>query len=247
MDQASTKPGITIFCPVYNEEALVVRNTLRLLSFLHRTFPAGSFDVILASNGSDDRTVPLIEGLCRDYPELSFFHLPEKGVGTAFAEGVRRSSRQLFMTVDMDLSHDLSFLPRAAELLARCDMVIGSKITGDQKRPFLRKAVSNLFIILARLLLGIGFHDYSIAAKAYRTDMARKYLAYTDRQTFYVIRIAYEAVREGRRLSEIPVDCHDMRGSRFNLMHEGVYKFGNLFLLWFRELVSGRLFRKGGR
>lgn len=237
-------PGITVFCPVYNEEELVTVNTLKLLAFLYRNFPAGSFDVLLASNGSDDRSVPLMEKLCSEYPEISFFHLPEKGVGTAFVEGVRRARRELFMTVDMDLSHDLSFLARARDLLAGCDMVIGSKITGDQKRPFLRKAVSNLFITLARFFLGISFHDYSIAAKAYRTETARNYLDLVDSQTFYVVRIAYEAAKDGRRLTEIPVNCHDMRGSRFNLMHEGIYKFGNLFLLFFRELVSGRLRRK---
>jgi hypothetical protein len=60
-----------------------------------------------------------------------------------------------------------------------------------------------------------------------------------DDQTFYVVQLVYWARRDGKRLREIPVACMDLRESRFNLIHEGLYKFGNLFWLW--------LFGAGGR
>jgi hypothetical protein len=157
-------------------------------------------------------------------------------VGKAFKEGVRRARYDRFITVDMDLSIHLDFIPHAYGLLERYDMVIGSKITGSQKRSRVRKAASGAFIVLARLLLGIYYHDYSIAAKAYRRETARRYIPYLDDKTFYVVHMVYRASLEGRRLTEVPVACEDLRSSRFNLIHEGVYKFGNLFLLWLRSL-----------
>ncbi|MDZ7695548.1 MAG: hypothetical protein U5R49_01015 [Deltaproteobacteria bacterium] len=117
-------------------------------------------------------------------------------------------------------------------------MVIGSKITGSQKRSWIRRLASAAFIRLATILLRIDFHDYSIAAKGYRKPLAAKYLSEMDDKTFYVVQVVYWARRKGKKLTEIPVECTDMRESRFNLIHEGVYKFGNLFRLWL--LDSGR-------
>ncbi|MBW1782072.1 MAG: hypothetical protein JRL30_15180, partial [Deltaproteobacteria bacterium] len=68
--------------------------------------------------------------------------------------------------------------------------------------------------------------------------LVERYLPFLDDKTFYVVEIVCWACREGKRLREIPVACKDLRDSRFNLIHEGVYKFGNLFLLWL--LKSGR-------
>ena len=222
--------GFSIFIPVYNEENLLVKNTLRLLAFLDSL--KRPYEVILGSNGSTDDTVNLAEKLSKEHDPVRFFHLAEKGVGKAFREGIRMAAHDRMITVDMDLSISLQFIPEACRLLDHSDMVIGSKITGEQQRSWLRKAASKLFIRLARRLLRIDFHDYSIAAKGYRKDLLKRYLDHVDDHTFYVVEIVHRASRDGYRLLEIPVKCRDMRESRFNLIHEGIYKFGNLFRLW---------------
>ena len=52
-----SNPGFTIFIPVYNEEELLVKNTVYLLTFLDSLkLP---YEVILGSNGSMDGTVDL--------------------------------------------------------------------------------------------------------------------------------------------------------------------------------------------
>jgi glycosyltransferase involved in cell wall biosynthesis len=225
--------GITVFVPVYNEEELLVKNTVHLLGFL------GSlklpFEVILGSNGSTDGTVNLARELSREYGGVRFFHLAEKGVGKAFKEGVRLAAYDRVITVDMDLSISLDFILEACHLLDHSDMVIGSKITGDQQRSWSRKMASNLFIRLAGRLLNINYHDYSIAAKGYRKNFLKRYIEHIDDHTFYVVEIVHRASRDGNQIIEIPVNCMDMRESRFNLFNEGIYKFGNLFRLWFKS------------
>lgn len=225
--------GLTVFIPVYNEEAVLEANLRTLFRFLDGF--GAPCEVLVASNGSTDATVGILEKIAVDLPRLRFFHLPEKGVGAAFKEGVRMGSFEYLVTVDMDLSINLDFILQAHELLGSHELVIGSKITGDQQRSALRKAASGAFIALAKSLLGIGFHDYSIAAKAYRRDMVERYIHRMDDLTFYVVQLVFHAHRDGARIIEVPVSCRDTRGSRFNLLHEGFYKFGKLFLLWLRE------------
>ena len=233
-------PGITLFVPVFNEGALLVSNTGRLVEFIDPLeIP---YEIIIGSNGSTDSTVELGEQLCSGHPDIRFFHLPQKGVGAAFREGVRIARYNRIITVDMDLSINLGFIPEAYGSLFRCDIVIGSKVTGTQRRSWIRRMASISFIRLAKILLNIRFHDYSIAAKGYRKEVVEKYLPFVDDKTFYVVEIVCRACQDGKRVKEIPVRCFDMRASRFNLMHEGVYKFGNLFRLWLSSLrtSSGR-------
>ncbi|MDQ1336985.1 MAG: hypothetical protein QG552_3935 [Thermodesulfobacteriota bacterium] len=222
--------GLTLFVPVYNEEALVVSHTRRLQAYLKSL--GLPYEIIIGSNGSTDRTVRMARDLCRQDPRIRLFHLPQKGVGRAFKEGVRISRYDRIVTMDMDLSIHLGFIGEACRLLDQYDMVIGSKITGNQRRAWIRTLASISFIRLAGMLLRIRFNDYSIAAKGYRKALVQRYLPCLDDQTFYVVQMVYRASRDGKRLTEIPVACTDLRGSRFNLIHEGLYKFGNLFWLW---------------
>jgi len=227
--------GITIFIPVYNEEALVVQNTKRLHAYMRSL--GLPFEIVMGSNGSTDQTKALAQQICKDHKQIRYFHLRQKGVGAAFKQGVHLARYRHIVTVDMDLSIDLDFIPTADRLLNRYDVVVGSKVTGDQKRPYIRKAASSVFIHLAKFLLRIAFHDYSIAAKGYRTEVVRRYANCIDAKTFYVVEVVYRASRDGYRIVEAPVICHDMRESRFNLVHEGVYKFGHLFRLWLSSIA----------
>ena len=224
--------GVTVFIPVYNEDELLVKNTLNLLRYMNKlNIP---FEVILGSNGSVDDTVDLARELSERYDPVRFFHIPFKGVGRALKEGIRMAAYERIVTVDMDLSISLDFIPEAYRLLDNSDIVIGSKITGEQQRSWIRMAASNLFICLAGRFLHINYHDYSIAAKGYRKDLLKKYSDYIDDHTFYVVEIVQRVSRDGYRILEVPVNCMDMRDSRFNLIHEGVYKFGHLFRLWLK-------------
>lgn len=224
----------TVGIPVYNEEAILVANTERLLAFLDGL--GRDYEVLIGSNGSTDSTATLGADLSRRFPRVSFFHLPERGVGLAFREFVRRARHPFLVSVDMDLSVDLSFVPVALTLLETHDVVVGSKKLGTRKRSWFRRLGSDTFLRAVRLLLGLGFEDYSIAAKAFRAETLRRFADRIDHGSSYVLEICYLTHRAGGRITQIPVSCEDWRASKFNLFHEAVYKFHHLLGLWRRSL-----------
>ncbi len=235
--------GFTALIPVYNEADIIEENSLRLLEFLAST--GRPHELIIVSNGSTDATVERGERLASEHPEIRFFSLPEKGVGRAFSLGVREARFELIVSVDMDLSIDLNFIPRSLELLSSHQIVVGSKKMGSQDRPFWRTAGSTAFILTARLLLGLSFADYSIAAKAYHREVILRYLDRIDHGTSYVLDIIFHTLRAGGRAVEIPVFCEDHRTSKFNLFDEAVYRFRNLFILWWNCRVKKQASRSG--
>lgn len=223
----------TVGIPVYNEEAILVPNTERLLAYLAGLGRA--FEVLIGSNGSTDSTTVLGVDLARRFRNVTFFHLPERGVGRAFREFVRRAVHPLLISLDMDLSIDLGFVPTALALLERHDIVVGSKKMGNQKRTLFRRLGSDSFLWATRLLLGLDYDDYSIAAKAFRVSRLREFASCIDEGSSYVLEICYRTKRAGGAIVQVPVSCEDWRKSKFNLLHEAAYKYGHLVRLWMRS------------
>ncbi len=224
--------GVTVLIPVLNEADIIEDNTTRLIDFLDGM--ASPFEVILVSNGSTDQTPDLGRKLAQSNKHIRFFNLPTRGVGRAFALGVREACFDNIVSLDMDLSIELELIPRALKLLDRYQVVVGSKKLGAQRRSFWRKAGSTIYIRTVRILLGLSFKDYSIAAKAYQRQAILDHLHRLDHGTSFVLDIIYHTLSGGGLAVEIPVYCEDFRPSKFNLIHEAVYRFDHLIRLWWK-------------
>ena len=224
----------TVGIPVLNEEAILVPNTERLLHYLDGL--GREYEILIGSNGSTDSTTTLGVDLSRRFPRVTFFHLPERGLGLAFKEFVRRAKHPFLVSVDMDLSVDIDFVRAAVELLETHDIVVGSKKMGNQNRTLFRRLGSDSFLQATRLLLGLTYDDYSIAAKAFRVEVLRRFIDRVNEGSSYVLEICYLTKLRGGRITQVPVTCEDWRQSKFNLWQEAFYKYSHLVRLWLREL-----------
>lgn len=226
----------TINIPIYNEEAILAANIRTLINFLDGL--KTEYEIIIVSNGSNDRSNEIGLSLQKEFPQLHYFSLPQKGVGLAFKKAVVEAKFNHLISLDIDLSVNFSFIKTANLLLDEYCLVIGSKITGSQNRSMIRTFGSSLFIYLTKLLLGVSCHDFSIGAKGFSKNFVQKNLDRIDNYTVYVLNLIYLAHRSGQRIVEIPINCQDFRHSKFNLFQEALYKFIMLFKItaksWFK-------------
>ncbi|HEY3595675.1 MAG TPA: glycosyltransferase, partial [Polyangiaceae bacterium] len=82
-------PHISIVIPVYNEEGILHAAVVDLrerLSPLH-----WDYEVILAENGSKDRTVAIAQELSHKYPEVRMLSVGEPNYGKAMKLGILES------------------------------------------------------------------------------------------------------------------------------------------------------------
>lgn len=217
----------TINIPIYNEEEILVKNTEKLIEFLDKINT--EYEIIIVTNGSRDRSAELGKVLENKYKQVRFFDIYKVGVGRAFKKAVQEAKYDRIISLDIDLSVDLSFVSKANELLDSNVLVLGSKSKGTQKRTLIRKVGSGGYIYLAKLLFGLKLEDFSIGAKGFKKEFVLRNLKFVDNYTNYVLNLAVRARKEKEKVAEIPIDCVDFRSSRFCLWKEGLYRYAMLF------------------
>jgi glycosyltransferase involved in cell wall biosynthesis len=103
---------LSIIIPVYNEEAILKDSLSRVLAELETH--QHDFEIIIASNGSTDRTVEIATRLAEEDRRISVFQIDECAPGRAFAQAARQARGEFLITLDADLSSDLIFIEYAA-------------------------------------------------------------------------------------------------------------------------------------
>ena len=167
----ASAPAISVVTPMHNEEACVeefVRRTDAALCAMGR-----SYEIIVVSDGSTDRTEELVRKLRERHPSLRGVFLARNGGQcTALYAGIQESRGDVVVVMDGDLQH----LPEEIHLLVeRMDdgtaLVSGSR-TRRTESLVLRRLPSRLANAMLRRVSGCPIRDMG-GFKAIRGDVAR--------------------------------------------------------------------------
>jgi glycosyltransferase involved in cell wall biosynthesis len=216
-------PHISIVIPIYNEQAIL---HAAIVDLRERLGPLGwSYEIILAENGSKDRTVEIGRELAAKYDEdakgqVKIISLGEPNYGKALKQGILLARGDLVLCDEIDLC-DADFQKRAVDILESgdADLVIGSKLAAgsDDERPLIRHAASIAYSTLLKVLLefrGTDTHGLKAFRRLALLDTLRACLV--DKDVFaseFVIR----ADRAGIEIKEIPVHVIEKRPPSINL------------------------------
>jgi len=211
----SSEPKITIVIPIYNEEGILRASVLDLIDRL-----AGfgwSYELLLAENGSRDRTVELCEELEQRFAQVAHFSVGSPGhgnYGQALREGILRARGTYVFCDEIDLC-DTDFYVRALEILehGEADLVIGSKLAdgASDERPLMRHVGS--IVINSMLRVAVGFkgtdtHGLKAFRKSALAPIAARCVVDKD---LFASELVIRAEREGVSLREIPVRVKEKR------------------------------------
>jgi len=208
-------PDVTIVIPVYNEEGILRSAVIDLVDRLQG---AGfSYELVLAENGSRDRTVELARELGERFEQVSYFSVGSPGhgnYGLALKQGILGARGTFVFCDEIDLC-DTDFYKAALPILksGEADMVIGSKLAAGAKdeRPFVRHAGSLVINGMLRVALGFRGTD-THGLKAFRRtallDTARACVVDKD---LFASEFVIRAERSGIKIREIPVSITEKR------------------------------------
>jgi glycosyltransferase involved in cell wall biosynthesis len=219
-------PDVSIVIPVYNEEGILREAVTELLDGLDGVraalhAPELTFEVILAENGSRDRTAELAEHLAEELPEVRTFSLGEPNYGKALRRGILEARGEFVICEEIDLC-DADFHRRALEHLRHgdCDMVVGSKAMkgASDERPILRRVATRVISGMLRVALDFrGTDTHGLKAFRRATLLPVVEACVIDRDLF-ASELVIRAARDELHVLEIPITLHEKRPPAINLV-----------------------------
>ena len=224
-----TLPLVNVTLPLFNEEVQLADNARRLATFLAGQ-PPYCWEVVIADNGSTDRTWAIAQALAAAGTDLSSgrvqlraIHLDTAGRGGALKAAWQSSEADILSYMDVDLSTNLADLPALLVAITGggADLAVRSRLLPDSKttRGWKREVLSWVYSRLIRRALGLRVRDAQCGFKAIRRETARALLPQVkDCGWFFDTELLALAQRAGYRIAEVPVRWVDDPGSTVKLL-----------------------------
>ena len=233
-------PRVSIVIPVYNEEAILQTAVVDLVDQLQRLdWP---YELILAENGSRDRTVEYAKELEERFEQVRTFSYHEPNYGGALKQGILEARGEFVICDEIDLC-DTDFYVRAMALLEtnEAELVVGSKAMAgaSDERPFVRRLATQVMNGMLRVSLGFKGTD-THGLKAFRRapliEIARACLVDKD---LFASEFVIRAERGGIRNTEIPVCVEEKRKPSIHLFRRVPNVVKNLAKLFVAIRIQG--------
>ncbi len=239
---------VNVTIPVLNEE-VQLPHTVRSVQFYLSQCKAFTFEIVLANNGSTDRTQALADELAREFSTVRAVHIPSRGRGGAIKKVWRESDADILSYIDCDLSTDLSYFPPLIEALAigGYDLAIGSRLRHAHltTRSLKREVISRGYNLLIKFLFRASFSDAQCGFKAITRQAGKVLLPLVkDDGWFMDTELLLIAERLGYSVCDLPVRWIDDTDSRVNIFDTAVRDLCGLVRLR-RDFLLGKSLKAG--
>jgi len=238
-----SKRAVSIVIPVYNEEKILESAVLKLIEDLKSYEEHFEFEIVLAENGSKDKTIEKGTELSGKYPFVSIFHYPKPDYGLALQEGIRRAKGEIVICDEIDLCLP-EFYEKSLELFKTTDveLVVGSKRAkgAQDQRPFKRKFATWALNVMLKIILGFkGTDTHGVKAflKAPLMPVLDRCLVGRD---IFASEFVIRAERMGVRIKEIPISLDEKRAPSIRLLHRVPKVLSNLAYLFWNVRIRNR-------
>ncbi len=153
-----TKPNISLFFPVYNDENTIRIVADRALELLEEV--ADSYEIIIVNDGSPDSSGDIADQLAREHEEITAVHHAEnRGYGAAIKTGIAASKYEIICMIDGDNEYDVFDLKKMLAVRNYYMLVIAFRYRKlySTKRIF----ISFVYNAVLRVLFKSPFRDIS--------------------------------------------------------------------------------------
>lgn len=203
---------LEILFPVLNEHRRLEKGIRTAVNYC-RSNLKDSFKMTILDNGSDDDTPEIGKRLAKEYPEVEYVRIEQRGVGIAFRTGVERSTADIVGYMDIDLSTDLDSLGQTMELfrenpdLGYVNATRFHRKSDTEGRKWYRKVTSAGLLVLLKSVLHMKSTDAICGFTFVRWKVAERLVkeCYEDNGWFYMIEFLLRAERDGIRIVDMPV------------------------------------------
>lgn len=199
--ETADAPLVSAVMPCLNEELTLATCIRKAQESFSRMGISG--EVVIADNGSTDRSVEIAEAL-----GARVVHQPVRGYGAALMKGIEAARGHYVVMADADDSYDwLGIAPFVEQLSSGSDLVVGNRFLGGiapGAMPRLHRYLGNPVLSwLARAIHRAPIGDFHCGMRAFRRSAYESMRVRTQGMEFATEMIVNSA-KAGLRISEVP-------------------------------------------
>ena len=215
---------VDIVIPVLNEEVALPVCIEKLMAFTS-DYPERDWRIVVADNGSTDRTTDIAIELSEQHSNISLSRLEQRGRGRALKKAWRESEADVRLYMDVDLSTDLQSLPPLVAAIADdgYEVAIGSRLIKDSEvvdRTVKREITSRGYNVMIHFFFPLTkWKDAQCGFKAISRRTAENILPLVkDNAWFLDTELLLLAGKAGYGIKEIPVHWEDDPDTRVKIV-----------------------------
>jgi glycosyltransferase involved in cell wall biosynthesis len=198
---ADVRPRISLFFPVYRDEATVERVALKALRVL--TELAADYEVIIVDDGSPDLAGAVADELAAKHPAIQVIHHPRNlGYGHALRTGFQAARFEWIAFTDGDDEYEVDDLRKLVRLREHYDLIITFRYA--KRYSGFRIFVSYVYNKLLRLVFQMPYRDISCGLRLIRKQVADE-LVLQATSPFIGAEIALKTKLKGYRVGEVGI------------------------------------------
>lgn len=215
-------PRFSLVVPFHDEQDSVRELHQRLSDVMTGRFDPVEF--VYVDDQSSDATPQILTEIAASDPRVSVLRLKKNyGQTTALAAGFDYASGDIIISMDGDLQHDPSDIPRLIEAMdaSGADIVSGWR----EKRVdnfIMRRVPSKIANWMMAKLSGVDIHDFGTTFKVYRRETIKDIHLYGEMHRFIPALGAWN----GARIIEVPIKNIERPGGK---SHYGISRTFRVF------------------
>lgn len=227
-DAARSSELLSIFFPMWNEEAYVERAISAAKPVCEDMVAAGyigDYELIIVDDKSTDRTAEIADALAgADSSIRVVHHAVNRKLGGAMKTGFNTAKGDLVLYSDADLPFDFLEVPRAIRLLRQYDADLLSAYRFDRTGEGYTRSVYTFFYnLLIRTLFGVKARDINFAFKLCRRQVL-DHIDLRSEGSFIDAELIIRSLRSGFELLQFGVDYFPRTRGESTLSSPGVIK-----------------------
>ncbi len=205
---------ISIVIPMYNEEQAIGAELERITAAMEQS--GRPYEIIVVDDGSTDGSAEIV----RRWEGVRLIQHPvNRGTGAARTTGLKAARGEVIVMTDADGTYPNQEMPRLVAVLEEqgCDMVIGARRRETGTLRWLRTPTKAFIRWLASYLTGVSIPDLNSGFRAFRRDIAMRYLNLLPTTHSWVSTITLTFMSNGYAVVFVPIDYYPRIGqSKFH-------------------------------
>jgi len=169
---------LSIIIPAYNEECTISTIVDAIDRVALKAYDIQK-EIIIVDDGSNDRTVEIVEELQRTYAIRLIQHKRNYGKGKALCTGIKAATGEIIIFQDADLEYSPVDYPTLIEPILKneADVVYGSRFISDRKHTQMRFEIYLCNFLLTKfsnLISGLYLTDMETGYKIFKASAIKQ-------------------------------------------------------------------------